>query len=146
MVVRISRSALAQMMDWAERSPAAEVCGLLLGAPDRISTAVPALNVADDPARRFEIDPAVLIAAHRGARAGGPAVIGSWHSHPSGSAEPSACDAALAAADGSLWLILAPPHWAIWRAGTKGLHGRFGRERVEVGEDASDVPLASLLP
>jgi hypothetical protein len=75
MVVRISRSALAQMMERAVLSPAEEVCGVLLGSPDRISDMLPAPNVADDRTRRFEIDPAVLISAHRNARGGGPAVL-----------------------------------------------------------------------
>ena len=52
-----------------------EVCGLLLGAGRRIDAILPAANVASDPARHFELDPATLIAAHRAARAGGPAVI-----------------------------------------------------------------------
>ena len=108
------------------RSSAVEVCGLLLGTGSRVVRVVPCTNVAADPARFFEIDPAALIAAHRGARAGGPAVIGHYHSHPSGDARPSRRDADDAAADGAVWLVAAGAHLTAWRAVADGaLHGRF---------------------
>ncbi len=94
----------------------AEACGLLLGQADRIEAILPAANVAPDPLRHFELDPAVLIAAHRAARRGGPAVIGHYHSHPSGVAEPSRTDAESSAPDGSLWLIVSDGSARLWRA------------------------------
>ena len=94
-----------------------EVCGLLLGTDDRIEAILPAANVAPDPARHFELDPSALIAAHRAARSGGPAIIGHYHSHPSGVAAPSATDAACAAPDGSLWLIVGAGDVTLWRTG-----------------------------
>ena len=93
-----------------------EICGLLLGQAGRIEAIAPAANVAADPARHFELDPAVLIAAHRAARSGGPKVIGHYHSHPSGVAIPSATDAACAMPDGTLWLIVAGEAVRLWRA------------------------------
>lgn len=101
-----------------------EACGLLFGT-DGVERASVAANVASDPARRFEIDPGALIAALRAEREGGERVIGYWHSHPSGDATPSATDAAMAAADGRLWLIVAGGAMTAWRAGESGLHGRF---------------------
>ncbi|QHL90822.1 hypothetical protein GVO57_08280 [Sphingomonas changnyeongensis] len=111
MTVMISRAALAAARAHAAATPGREACGLLLGVTGvdgglRIDTAQPCANVAADPAIMFEIDPAALIAAHRAARNGGPAVIGCYHSHPSGPARPSARDAAMAAGDGQIWLIL----------------------------------------
>lgn len=114
-------------MEHAAGSPAREVCGLLLGRPGHVTDWRAAANVADDPARRFEIDPVALIGAHKVARAGGPAIVGCYHSHPNGSTEPSPCDAAMALVDAGLWLILAPPRFALWRAGARGLHGRFAQ-------------------
>lgn len=107
----ISRAALAAARAHAATVPGREVCGLLLGATAtdgsvRIDAAQPCANVAADPATAFEIDPAALIAAHRAARHGGPAVIGCYHSHPRGPARPSPRDAAQAAGDGQIWLIL----------------------------------------
>ena len=108
------------------RASGVEVCGLLLGAGTRVSRVVPCANVATDPARFFEIDPAALIAAHRAARGGGPKVIGHYHSHPSGVAEPSPRDAAEAAPDGAVWIVVAGDRLTAWRAVEKGrLHGRF---------------------
>lgn len=126
MSISISREALDAILTRAKAAPDREICGLLLGQGDRVLDAVETQNVADDPARRFEIDPAALIAAYRAARAGGPAVLGHYHSHPGGDVRPSSCDAELATSDGALWLICSPDGAsALWRAGADGLHGRF---------------------
>ncbi|QGP78333.1 M67 family metallopeptidase [Sphingobium sp. CAP-1] len=116
MTVAISRGLLEHIMALAAASRD-EICGLLLGRADRIEAIAPAANVAPDPARHFELDPATLIAAHRAARGGGPAVLGHYHSHPSGVAAPSATDAACAAPDGSLWMIVGGGDVTLWRAG-----------------------------
>jgi proteasome lid subunit RPN8/RPN11 len=116
MTVAISRSLLEQIMALAAASRD-EICGLLLGRDDAIEAILPTANVALDPARHFELDPAALIAAYRAARKGGPAVIGHYHSHPSGVAAPSEIDRACAAPDGSLWLIIGGREATLWRAG-----------------------------
>jgi desampylase len=127
MAVRISRALRDDLLARAAASPRAEICGILLGTGDAIEGAVAARNVADDPGTRFEIDPAALFAAHRAARAGGPMVIGHYHSHPNGRAEPSACDAEAASGlPPQLWLILADGRALLWRSGVAdGLHGAF---------------------
>lgn len=126
MTVTISSDALDLICKSATASPDYEVCGLLLGEGDHVSRAVPCDNVASEPSHRFEIDPAALIAAHRAARIGGPAVIGHYHSHPTGLAEPSPRDAADAAPDGSIWLIAGGGTVTAWRAVAAGRrHGRF---------------------
>lgn len=103
-----------------------EICGLLLGVEGRVARVVPCANVHAEPARFFEIDPAALLRAHRAARAGEPAVIGHYHSHPSGRAEPSPRDAASALPDGAFWLIAAAGRLGAWCARSDGaLHGRF---------------------
>ena len=82
----------------------------------RIEAAQACANVAANPARTFEIDPAALFAAHPAARRGGPQVIGHYHSHPSGQAVPSARDAAQAMGDGALWLILTADTARLWQS------------------------------
>jgi proteasome lid subunit RPN8/RPN11 len=110
----------------AAAASADEICGLLLGRGEHVERALPCRNLAATPATRFELDPAALFAAHRAARAGGPAVLGHYHSHPSGDARPSPRDAVDAAPDGSLWLIVAGGQVTAWRAVEGGaLHGRF---------------------
>jgi proteasome lid subunit RPN8/RPN11 len=115
MRVRISRLSLEQIMSLAAADHR-EVCGLLLGTPGRIEEIRPAANVAVNPERYFEIDPATLLTAHKTARLGGPTVLGHYHSHPSGRPEPSAIDAANAAPDGSLWLIVGGGEARLWIA------------------------------
>ncbi len=98
-----------------------------------IATALPAANVAADPARSFEIDPAALLRSHREARGAGQAIIGHYHSHPDGDGRPSRRDAARATENGQIWLIIAAGALHAWRAvanETSGdepaaLHGRF---------------------
>lgn len=122
MKVGIARALLEQIMSEAAADPH-EVCGLLLGDAGRIQEIRPAANVAPDPARHFELDPAVLIAAHRAARAGGERIVGHYHSHPSGVPAPSATDAASAVPDGSLWLIVGGGVARLWVA-TAGRDGQ----------------------
>lgn len=125
MGVTIASDVLHRLLAEAAASPD-EVCGLLFGTPDAIAAALHCRNVAAEPARFFEIDPAALLAAHRAARAGGPAIAGCYHSHPTGDPSPSARDAAGAAADGWLWLIVGGGEARLFRAAKEGaIHGRF---------------------
>ena len=113
MRLEISSTLLARLV--AESAASAnEVCGLLFGTPEEVVHAVKCANVAADPAISFEIDPTALIAAHKAARAGGPALVGHYHSHPNGSSEPSARDAEGAMGDGALWLILTNTEARLW--------------------------------
>jgi proteasome lid subunit RPN8/RPN11 len=121
----ISSTLLGRMLGEAKNSPDREVCGLLFGkhadeTGARIDMAEPCANVAAAPGRSFEIDPAALFAAHRAARAGGPALIGHYHSHPSAQALPSARDAAQAMGDGALWLILGADEARLFVSRTAG--------------------------
>lgn len=104
----------------AEEAHPNEACGLLLGTGTQIETALPAANVHPEPQRHFEIDPAALIAAHKAARAGGPQVLGYFHSHPNGLARPSATDAASASSDGRIWAIAASGAISLWRDAASG--------------------------
>jgi proteasome lid subunit RPN8/RPN11 len=137
MKARISSAALQQIAAGAAASPDAEICGLLFGAGEAIDRIEPCANVAADPARAFEIDPAALIAAHKAMRAGGPALIGCYHSHPHGPPAPSPRDAEAAAPDGWLWLIAAQGEVTAWRAVAAGrAEGRFEPVMLEVAPAA----------
>lgn len=118
------------MQQAARAAAPLEACGLLFGEDGEISDFQAADNVAENPKKRFEIDPAALFAAIRAERDGGPRLIGYWHSHPGGDARPSATDAAMAAPDGKLWLIVAEEATTLWRAGETGLRGRFEQEEL----------------
>lgn len=103
------------------------MCGLLFGDFAHIRAAEPAANIHPDPGRFFELDPASLFGALRRERKGGPALIGHYHSHPGGRAEPSVIDAAAAdPASGLLWLILGDGKAGLFRAVPGGpIHGVF---------------------
>lgn len=92
-----------------------ECCGLLLGASAHcIDAHCPAVNVAADTARHFEIDPVTLIAAEKEMRAGGVKILGYYHSHPVGDAVPSPTDIAMAPNDGRIWAIIAQNAVRLW--------------------------------
>jgi desampylase len=116
MALTISRGVHDGLIAIAALTPAEEVCGLLFGDAGQIEDFAPLANVAADPASRFELDPAALIAAHRAARDRGPAIVGNFHSHPNGLTEPSRTDAETMTGDGSIWAIIALGQVSLWRA------------------------------
>lgn len=120
MVIDVTSGVLATLRAEAERAGPEECCGLLLGcgepgAEGRIDAVLPATNVAVDRRVRFEIDPAVLLSAHKAARAGGAQVLGYYHSHPAGHPVPSATDCEHSTGDLRIWAIIAGGHVAFWR-------------------------------
>ncbi|NYT39515.1 M67 family metallopeptidase [Sphingomonas sp. R-74633] len=126
MRIAISRSVLIGIRRISAVSAGVEACGLLFGSGDRIDSFQAVENVDEAPDRHFELDPVALFAALRAERAGGPKIAGYWHSHPSGDAMPSITDAAMAAPDGKLWVIVGGDQLTAWRAVERGsLHGRF---------------------
>lgn len=126
MIARITTETLDAIVAETIAESGREACGLLFGTGDRIVAHRSARNVADDPRQSFEIDPAVLLDAHRAARNGGPAIVGCYHSHPTGAPEPSARDATDAEPNGWLWLIVGAGEAKLWRAVPDGpVHGRF---------------------
>ncbi|QZP38884.1 desampylase [Halobaculum magnesiiphilum] len=102
----------------------AEVCGILLGdragdadaereeqdagTADRVAEAVPVDNVAADPERRYELDPAETVAVIEDAEARDRDVVGFYHSHPRGPAAPSDTDRDRATWTGYVYAIVAP--------------------------------------
>ncbi len=123
MDIAVTRDVIASLVEEARRSGELECCGLLLGdadEPGRITQALPAANVHPEPARHFEIDPVALIRAYRNARAGGPALVGFYHSHPNGHPRPSAVDCQHAGGDGRVWAIIASGGVHIWRDTRQG--------------------------
>jgi len=115
MELELTSGVEATLLEEAARAHPHECCGLLLGRGSRIERVQSAANVHADPASHFELDPASLIAAHRSARAGGPEVIGYYHSHPNGLARPSATDRTEATGEGRVWAIVASGKVTWWR-------------------------------
>ncbi len=108
-----------RLVEWARLARPREACGLLLG-PGRgepaegaspggpagcaeVCRALWSRNLAER-ADRYELDPAAHLLGERVARSAGLAVIGTWHSHPSGSSRPSATD--LGGAHAGWWYVI----------------------------------------
>ena len=99
-----------QFMREARAAFPRECCGLIEGT--RIGNVTNAIalhttrNVAREP-DRFEVDPADHFRILRAVRVKGAEVVGCYHSHPNGRAEPSEHDRRSAHEEGFVWLICA---------------------------------------
>ncbi len=120
MTLEVSSTVVAGILGLAADAYPRECCGILLGEEGRITAFLPADNVHLQPEDHFEIDPQVLIDAHRAARQGGSPIAGYYHSHPNGLAEPSATDRRQAAHDGSVWAIVGAGEVTFWRDAPEG--------------------------
>jgi proteasome lid subunit RPN8/RPN11 len=83
-----------------------ECCGLLIGEGLVIDECVRARNLDPDPARRYELDPAVHLEANRRLRGTRRSVVGFYHSHPRSSPVPSATDRQEAYYPEAIWIIV----------------------------------------
>ena len=103
----------------------AECCGLIEGVPGELTVTAlhPAQNQAEDTSCRFAIDPALQFSLLRKLKGSRRAIIGCYHSHPNGRAEPSPRDAAGASEEGFLWIVIAVKDGSaklgahIWKSG-----------------------------
>lgn len=124
-----------------------ECCGLIEGVRGGDGVEAVALHPAPNHSKeadRFEIDPAAQFAALRAARANGREIVGCYHSHPNGAAEPSAHDLAGASEEGFLWLIaeLSGGEGLVRLAAFSFARGRF--VPVPLANSASLDPAAGL--
>jgi proteasome lid subunit RPN8/RPN11 len=106
----LSAEQMASIATAAEAAWPAEGCGLLIGRGKRVITVTRVMN-ADNLLKsegndRFELDPKIRFAAERSVRGTKERVVGHWHSHPDGSAHPSATDMDQAWEPDLIWLIV----------------------------------------
>lgn len=100
-----------------------EVCGVLGGEhgdeESHADTLERVENVAATPRTRYELDPEGHLAAMEAIEAAGREVVGFYHSHPAGPAEPSETDAAQATWAGYSYVVVAlgqaEPSVGAWR-------------------------------
>lgn len=90
--LHIPRAVADRILDYARRSFDVEVCGLLGRGSGGQTSWYPVANIADDPLRRFHMDPGQQIAAMKSMRKRGEELLAVVHSHPYGPALPSAID------------------------------------------------------
>lgn len=108
-VLHLSANHASRLLGAAQTCFPNECCGLIEGRHAEDGWHVVQLhempNIADDPSRHFLIDPQPQIELLRCFRGTDRSVIGCFHSHPNGRAEPSATDLQGAVDDGFVWLI-----------------------------------------
>ncbi len=85
------------LLRWSAEALPAEACGVLVGerqgARLRTRRVMLGRNIAEaDQASAFELHPEDIVAASVAAERAGLEVVGIWHSHPAGPAEPSRAD------------------------------------------------------
>ena len=108
-VLYLSDELAASVLVAAARAHPAECCGLIEGVDTaegwRALAVHEAANLADDPQRRFLIDPQAQFDLMRRLRGTERRVLGCFHSHPGGAPDPSVSDRAGAYEAGFLYLI-----------------------------------------
>lgn len=112
MKVRITTAQRDALIEHARREFPNECCGLVVG--DATTAAVEITEIhsspnltSKDPEKSFEVDPKLRFDLMRAAqnRNDGTDIIGHYHSHPNGPAEPSATDLSMAYEPQMIWLI-----------------------------------------
>ncbi|PSQ26624.1 hypothetical protein BRD03_09395 [Halobacteriales archaeon QS_9_68_17] len=105
--------AYERLLGHARDGAPAEVCGVLGGTTGeddagerRVDAALPVENVADRPRTRYELDPAEQLERIEAIETEGGDVVGFYHSHPTGPANPSATDSAQATWPGASFVIV----------------------------------------
>ncbi|WP_298018497.1 M67 family metallopeptidase [uncultured Parasphingopyxis sp.] len=135
MKLNIARSAHDRVLEHCAATPTVEACGLLIGRSGHVERAVPTPNRARNPAIAFEIDPSALFAAIRDERAGKYRVLGHFHSHPCGEAQPSDRDREMALDVGRYWIIVASGRMAAWQVVAPG---QFAAVELCLASDGSE--------
>jgi desampylase len=108
-VLFLSDDLAASVLVAAARAYPAECCGLIEGIETEAGWQAlgvhEAANVAEDPNKRFLIDPQTQFDLMRRLRGTQRRILGCFHSHPGGAPEPSATDRADAFEAGFVYLI-----------------------------------------
>lgn len=105
--IRLPRALVSDILDQARNASDREVCGIVSGRDGEARRVYPITNVAALPERRFLMDAHEQIAAMRSIREHGEELLGIYHSHPNGSALPSAEDLQDIGYPDALYLIVA---------------------------------------
>ncbi len=92
--MRVRKPLISRIMDHARREYPRECVGLLLGYGGLAVEALPISNAAARPEVEYRAEPRQLLAALRALEESDKEVVAIYHSHPRGSARPSATDIA----------------------------------------------------
>jgi proteasome lid subunit RPN8/RPN11 len=113
--LRLTAPVREELLAHARAASPAEACGVLVGTrgdasdrPDAVREVRRVDNVAAGPRSRYELDPEATLAAIERVEAAGDDLVGFYHSHPHGLAEPSATDRRRATWAGYVYCIVVP--------------------------------------
>lgn len=109
-MIVVGRDVLRHVVDAAEAAYPQEACGLLAGRhlPNgtvEVLRAHASANLGRAP-NRFEIDPRLWVDLARAFGKGPTRIVGLYHSHPDGPAQPSAIDLEAAWGEELVWIIV----------------------------------------
>jgi len=112
----VERAVHDRLLDLAREGAPEEICGVLGGRGRSVTHAESVRNVAVDPERRYELDPAATIEAIDRVEESAEH-LGFYHSHPRGPPRPSATDEAEATWAGYVYCIVSVPESTVraWR-------------------------------
>jgi proteasome lid subunit RPN8/RPN11 len=105
-LLKIARRDLDQIRDHALQGYPYEVCGLIGGRDDTAEIVVPVPNASLTPRVAYEMERQAMVDAIIGFQRAGREVVGIYHSHPDGQAEPSESDIGQATWPDVVWLIV----------------------------------------
>ncbi|CAK0740186.1 (CysO sulfur-carrier protein)-S-L-cysteine hydrolase [Gammaproteobacteria bacterium] len=104
--VILPRALIHRLLYDADTAEGHEICGLIGRGTDLNCNYYPVVNIAEDPARLFSMDPAQQIAALRTMRERNETLYAIYHSHPQSPAFPSLIDITEMAYSEALYLIV----------------------------------------
>jgi proteasome lid subunit RPN8/RPN11 len=104
----MTASVLRQLLDHARQDPRVECCGFLAGSEGIITRAIPAENIAANPATGYEVATKEIVRLMREIRAASLEMSGIYHSHPNGRGEPSETDIATVGYPDVAYFIISP--------------------------------------
>lgn len=102
----IPRKITNQLLHYAQLSPNNEICGLIGSRKNIPVSCYPIDNVAEQPERRFLLDPKQQITSMARMREQNEDLFAIYHSHPSAPAMPSQTDLNMASYPEALYLII----------------------------------------
>jgi proteasome lid subunit RPN8/RPN11 len=107
-MIQIRHDVLTQLVEYAQREPLQECCGLLAGRGGVITHVASAENVALNPGKNYEMRPVDIVRMMREFRSRGLEFLGIYHSHPTGENRPSPRDVELAYYSEAAYVVLSP--------------------------------------
>lgn len=110
----VDKAIVAQLRKAAAVARGREICGALMGDSDQVRAVVDVANRSTTPETAFFIPAADVLGLEHAAESNGQTILGFYHSHPTGTGEPSAFDLEQAL-PGYTYLIIADDRVRAWR-------------------------------